>query len=244
MKSRDHIQDEGLGSDNGLPPAAGNQAYTVPEGYFEGLAASVMAKIKLGTETAAVEIAALSPLLAGMSRVMPYSLPEGYFQETLEEIPYLIQEDPDSAILSLVERVTPYEVPQGYFFNLPGEILEKVSVSRTRLTPVVRRRWMRMAVAALVIGLISLGGILYFTGKHNGFDASKPLAQQLKNVSTPELTEFIRAADVSATSSETAKGRSSNKGEVKQLLNDVSDNEVDAFLKQVPSEDEDLSLIN
>ncbi|MES2883136.1 MAG: hypothetical protein V4676_13380, partial [Bacteroidota bacterium] len=62
-------------------------------------------------------------------------------------------------------------------------------------------------------------------------------AGQLKNVSTTELDEFINTANVSSTSTETASNKSN---ELKTLLQDVSDSELDAFLNQVPTDDEDL----
>jgi hypothetical protein len=227
-----------------LSSAADKTPFSVPDGYFEGLATSIMAKIKGAEESASAEINSLSPLLAGISRNMPYVVPANYFQTTIEELPFLTGDDPRSAILSLVERITPYEVPLGYFANLPNQILEKVSQQpKAKIIPVVKRRWMRMAVAAMVTGIIGLSGWFYFS-QHKGFDANKPIAQQLKNVSTKELNEFIKTTDITAASTETARAKTANKTEVEQMLTDVSDKELASFLNQVPSDDEDLLVIN
>lgn len=240
MNNRDNIKDELNGLNSNLP--SNQNPFSVPEGYFNGLAASVMAKIKGQEVSVSQEIAELSPLLAGISRTMPYAVPVNYFQSTIEDLPFLTGEDPQSAILSLVEGVTPYGVPLGYFANLPEQILEKVSASKAKLVPVVRRRWMRLAAAAMITGIIGLSGYFYFSNK-NGFDADKPIAQQLKSVSTKELSEFIKTADITNTSTETA-GVTKASQEVEKMLTDVSDRELEAFLAQIPTDDEDLLLIN
>jgi hypothetical protein len=241
MNNRDNIQDELNGLNSNLPPK--QNPFSVPEGYFEGLAASVMAKIKGREASARGEIAELSPLLAGISRTMPYAVPDGYFQTTIEELPFLTGEDPQSAILSLVERVTPYEVPTGYFANLPGQILERLSAPRAKVVPMAKKGWMRLAAAAMITGIIGLSGYFYFNQKNN-FDADKPIAQQLKNVSTTELSEFIKTADITAASTEMAQTATTSQKEVEKMLTDVSDKELDAFLAQVPTDDEDLLVIN
>jgi hypothetical protein len=244
MNSHNNIEDELRGMNSDLPANPDKNPFSVPEGYFEGLAGSIMAKIKTGEGiTAKEEIASLSPLLASISRSMPYEVPGNYFQSNIDELPYIVGDDPQSAILSLVERVTPYEVPFDYFTNFPGQVLEKVTDRQTRLIPMVRRKWMRLAVAAMVAGIIALTGYFYSLQK-NGFDAEQPIAQQLKNVSTKELSEFIKTADVTAASNSTVHNKPAVVTEVKSMLNGVSDKELDAFLRQVPTDDEDLSAIN
>src|SRR6476660_2455240 len=125
MNSHNNIEDELRGLNSDLPAHPDKNTFSVPEGYFEGLAGSIMAKIK-GVESASAseEIASLSPLLASISRNMPYAFPENYFQSNIDELPYMVGDDPQSAILSLIERVTPYQVPQGYFANFPDKVLE------------------------------------------------------------------------------------------------------------------------
>ena len=244
MNSPNNINDELKDLNSSLSSRPEANPYVVPEGYFEGLAASVMAKIKGGEQSAAEEINSLSPLLAGISRTMPYTVPSAYFQTTLDELPFLTSEDPQSAILALVERVTPYEVPLGYFANLPQQILDKVTEPKAKVVSMAGRKWMRWAVAGVVTGIIGLSGIFYFSQKDKGLDASKPIAQQLKNVSTKELEEFIKTADITATNNETAQTSGKGHTEVRRLLNDVSDKDLESFLNQVPTEDEDLLVIN
>ena len=246
MNSQNNINDELKDLNSGLPSSGDKNPYAVPEGYFEGLAGSILAKIKEQDAPAAAEIASLSPLLAGISRKMPYSLPDQYFDKGLQDLPYLIGEDPHSAILDLVERVTPYTVPTGYFANLPDQVLEKVAVNGTKMVSVSRTgtRWMRWAAAAVVAGIISITGYFYLSHRTGGLDAPQVLAREVKNVSTKELDDFIKTAGLTAASNETAQTTKSGAREVRKLLHDVSDKELDAFLNQLPADDEDLLLIN
>lgn len=56
------------------------QPYKVPDGYFEALPGQMLKLAQsLEEESAGDEITGLSPLLAGLSRKMPMTVPEGYF---------------------------------------------------------------------------------------------------------------------------------------------------------------------
>src|SRR5438270_8274638 len=109
MKDK-NIKDELRDLNSQLPD---NQVpYSIPEGYFEGLAGAVLAKIKGDQgESASDEIGQLSPLLASISRNMPYSFPDNYFQTVDEEIPVLIAEEKESAVLSFIGKTMPYVLP-------------------------------------------------------------------------------------------------------------------------------------
>lgn len=244
MNNRNTIKSELNELNSGLDAHSDATPYSVPEGYFENLAASVLAKIK-GEEpvSASEEIAQLSPLLAGISRNLPYSVPDGFFEDNLEGLKAFTSESEESLVLSFVDRQMPYEVPAGYFANLPEQVLEKLSHRPAKLVP-IRRRWTRLAVTAMLTGLVALSGILYFNNRAshstNEGAASVPVAVQLKKVSTEELNEFIKNAAIDITDDKaqvTAKNRSPKK-ETRQLFNDVSDRELEAFLNQMPTEEE------
>lgn len=244
MNNRNTIKNELNELNSGLDAHLDPTPYSVPEGYFENLAASLLAKVK-GEEpvSASEEIAQLSPLLAGISKELPYSVPDGFFQDTLEGLKAFTSENEESLVLSFADRQMPYEVPAGYFADLPEQVLEKLNHRPAKLVP-MGRRWMRLAVAAVFTGLIALSGILYFNNRAshsiNTGAPSVPVAVQLKKVSTEELNEFIKNTTIDITDDKaqvTAKNRSSKK-ETRQLFNDVSDKELEAFLNQMPTEEE------
>ncbi|MEJ7912687.1 MAG: hypothetical protein WKF70_06000, partial [Chitinophagaceae bacterium] len=67
------------------------------------------------------------------------------------------------------------------------------------------------------------------------------VATSLRDVSDKALEDFVKGADVAAT---TPRIQSAAKAaEVRSLLKDVSDRELEAFLSALPS-DEELILIN
>ena len=80
MKNRITIQEELKELNSQLPLEKGPELYSVPKGYFEGFAASMLEKVKTDKAvTASDELEALAPFLAGISKKMPFTVPEGYF---------------------------------------------------------------------------------------------------------------------------------------------------------------------
>ena len=225
-------QDELRGLNSSLP-SDNKETFSVPDGYFDGLATAVLAKIKsIESKGAAEEIAELSPLLAGLPRKMPYSVPEGFFESSLNDVPVLMSDKEDSAVLTYIGKDLPYSVPDDYFDNLAGQVLAIVAPKRAKVIPIVRRKWMRMATAAMVFGVIGLSGIVYFTGN----DSPKDPMAQIKTASTSDLDAFLKNTDANLLGSTTAQSPSKN-NEVKEMLKNVPDNELNAFLSEVPSDD-------
>ena len=124
MNSRTHISDELRELNSSLPATAIEPVFTVPEGYFEHFAASVLAKLK-AQEPVAVsdELSALSPLLAAIPKKMPYSTPDNYFSELTGGLQSLTNEEVLPTVLRDHSRQMPYEVPAAYFESLPEVIL-------------------------------------------------------------------------------------------------------------------------
>lgn len=244
MSSRKHIQDELRELNSTLPSHVKEPVFSVPEGYFENFAASVLARVKEETAvSAADELASLSPLLAGLSKTMPYDIPQNYFSTLSDDVPALIHQDELPAILAEPPRTNPYEVPAGYFDHLPAQVVAKVTQQQAKVVAFNRTRWMRVATAALIAGAIVISGLVYYNSRPSVDLAAASeawIANQLKNVNNQDLEEFIETAD--ATPAE--QMATNNTSEVRQLLDDVSVKEMDAFLSQIPTDDEELTIIN
>ena len=235
-----NIQDELNSLNSNLPADVNGMPYTVPNGYFEGLAASVMAKIKNADEvSASEEIAQLSTLLAGISRTVPFSVPDHYFSSNIESLPAFTSENEASLVLSFISKEMPYQVPPGYFDGLSHKVLDKVSDrGGARVVPMIKRKWMHIAAAAMVAGIITISGISYFNNNGTETVTKDPVAVELKKATTEELKTFITNTDATVNDNTTVQ----NTAEVKTLLNDVSDKELEAFLDQVPTEDDEFEL--
>src|SRR5258707_799441 len=87
MDSRTTILDE-LKEISPLVATIGHEApYTVPAGYFKGLAGTVLNRIKASSATSPKEeLAFLSPLLNRLEKKSPYSMPAGYFNELPDNV--------------------------------------------------------------------------------------------------------------------------------------------------------------
>lgn len=246
MKTWSNIQDELKELKSSLPAEKVQDAYSVPQGYFEQFAASVLERIKLEEQDESQELENLSPLLASIPRKMPFSVPAGYFESSAGSLPAFTGQEELPEILTGLQGSNPYSVPDGYFESLPDQVLSRVSQPRGRVVS-MRTRWMRVAAAAMVGGIIAISGYFYFAGKQQATpspDVDNPqwVAQKLKNVENQELEEFIKSTDVSAKTPESSRKPSAN-DEVKALLKDVSVQEMQSFLNQLPVE-EDPMLMN
>lgn len=246
MKTWSQIQDELRTLNSSLPSEKPQEAYSVPRNYFEQFAASVLERIKIEEEDETAELKNLSPLLASLARKMPLSLPSGYFESSAASLPAFTGEEELPEILVALKGTDPYSVPNGYFTSLSGEVLARINPPRAKVVS-MNSRWMRALAAAMVGGIIALSGYFYFAG--NGKTTPAPdvnnpqwVAQKLKNVENKELEEFIKSTDISAKTPESPRKPSANV-EVKALLKDVSDKEMESFLNQLPVE-EDPMLLN
>jgi hypothetical protein len=137
-----------------------SSAFEVPEGYFEGFAAQVLGRIRAGGTTGFEDHRTtgsedeLPPIFCRISRVTPYQVPDGYFEEqspllaVLRDKPaYSIPEgyfDELSPVLTVAHDRTTYRVPEGYFAELAERILERV-------VPNVAPNVFRPAAAAKVV---------------------------------------------------------------------------------------------
>ena len=224
--SLNNIQDELKDLNSNLPEKV--NPYTVPQGYFEGLAASVLGKVKDNTISAQDEVGKIAPLLATISRQMPFEIPENYFQSNLEALPYMISQEDFSN--SMATSAMPYEVPTGYFAALPQAILKKVAPQKGRIIS-IKAHWKTFAAAAIITGIIALSGI-----SHLFYNPFKDPIAQVRKASNSEIEAFLTSTGNHLSHNATAQN-SLRKTEVQRMMQNFTDSEVDAFLKQVPEEE-------
>jgi hypothetical protein len=260
MIDQDNIQDELRNLDSGLP-AKSELPFSVPEGYFEGLAGRMLAKVKEQNSSVMEELHTLSPLLAGLSRKNPYSLPDGYFDKNLEDLPFLVKDDAVSPVLKSIGTTMPYTTPKGYFENFPRQVMSKLVGSEAKVVPFFSRTWMRAAVAAVVGGIIFLGGyqLLKTTTQEPAVAQTntKPdttdrlvaknensVVQSIRAASIEELDAFIKAIPLLPAKAQKLRPAGQTSAEVDELLKDISEKEIETFLNQIPTADADLPVID
>jgi hypothetical protein len=75
------------------------------------------------------ELQTISPAVANLSFMQPYTVPAGYF-ETLSDViltRVIAGSGEDSAVMSVAGKAMPFEVPANYFENLSASVLSKLS---------------------------------------------------------------------------------------------------------------------
>lgn len=221
--------------------------FNVPDGYFEGFAQGVLARIKAGAgkqsgsagqeapaapEGVEQELAALCPLLAQVRQIMPYQAPDGYFEEL-------------SPVLIVARGKNPYTVPEEYFRHLPAEIEAKLAAyiskeKEKKLAKIIafggrRTNWWKYSAAAVVAGLIlTIGWLRLHVSGGTGQGTSVDITRNLPKVSDQELQSFL--ADQDTTLAQPAINIATldfNDGDLlKSLLGDVPDGELKQYMEE------------
>ncbi|MBI5859108.1 MAG: hypothetical protein HZB42_15850 [Sphingobacteriales bacterium] len=242
MAQNNNILQELIELNSSLAKFPSQNIYSTPEGYFEGLASQVLNRIKtMQTVSASDEISFLSPLLSNISREMPYSVPAGYFDLLQEKLMAAVRESSDhqtakeelesiSPLLSGLKKEMPYSVPQGYFNSLS----ENAAKKETKVISITHRRWFRYAAAAIVVGIVAITGFILTNNKKESderiFAQVKKDVMKMDEQQKDNLIDFI---DAGMSGKETADVNADSKTkEIKELLRDISDEELKDFQEQ------------
>ena len=254
MKSRDNILNELSLLNSTLTQANPENVYKVPVGYFDGLAENIMSRIKtFNSSNISTELNDLYPELSTISGMSTYTVPAGYFDGLEEKIMQHVRESSDylspqeelntiSPFLGGLKKQNPFTVPSGYF--------EKVSKKKpaVKVLSITSQRWFRYAAAAIVIVTISTAAIFYnikkTIGPANENNAWAKIEKQVKNMSDKEINDFVEFNDAGLTSIENTGLLPVKKEELKELLSDVSDNELKNFLEQTSDGVHDILMLN
>lgn len=211
--------------------------YQVPQGYFDGLSDEVLLKIKADNVSPKEELENLSPLLSSLSKKLPYEAPAGYFSELSEHavagvkaIEFVnVELENLSPTMSSLRSANVYEVPSGYFDSLADNVLKNVRQHRSAKVVSMNfgKKVMRYAVAAVITGLIALGGWLYFAPSTTTSIAS--IENKVKQVSEDEMMNFLENDALIAMESNSAGSEQIDATDMKSMLADVSDEELEQF---------------
>jgi len=256
MTQKENILQELNELKSSLATVTPQNIYTVPVGYFDGLAAQVLNRIKaIDAKNAVEELGYLSPSLINMSRQMPNYVPAGYFEGLAEKAMQLVRESNDyqtakeeletlSPLLSGFKKTMPYSVPEGYFDSLA----EKRNKPVVKVVSITHRKWFRYAAAAVITGVIVLAGFTYLNpGKAVDpvKEPSKWVKKSFKNVDTTVIDAFVKLADEEFTNQTVLATSSIKPEEIKELMKDVSDKEIQDFLDETTvTESSDETMMN
>lgn len=226
------------GEDSPVLPAKKDNPYQVPQGYFDNFAASLLQRIKASeAKSAQEELETLSPLLSGLGKKMPFSTPENFFEELSENavsgakaIDFVnVELENLSPLMSSLKDKQVYEAPAGYFDQLPEQVLQKVKSQPAKVVSMnFTRKVVRYAAAAVVAGLIVTAAWLYIGNGNTG----KNIAG-IEQISDEALESFMESQDVApAETTLLAVNAEINPDDLKEMLVDVSDEELEKYVDQ------------
>jgi hypothetical protein len=198
--------------------------YQVPDGYFDGLAAAILNRIRTEGLSAREELQTLSPLLGGLSKKSPYQVPQGYFET--------------SSLLAELKNKHTYSVPEGYFENLSVNVLNKIHERKPAkvVSMNTSRRLMRYAAAAVVAGVMAVAGWFYFANNSTGnpdtlaANGVEQLSEDSK-ISDEEIAKYLEAETIPVvTAAILPENDEMGASDIKEMLSDVSDDELQQYL--------------
>lgn len=239
MNNRDNILQELQELQSKLATSVPQNTYAVPAGYFEGLSEQVLNRIKaLETQNDFDDLNQVSPPnLASLSKAMPYKVPQGYFEELSEKMLSVLQENNQlsakeelesiSPLLSGLKKEMPFSVPKDYFENT----VQSPAKPEVKIVSITSRKWFRYAAAAVVVGVIAMAGLL--VTNNNNIDPTTNshawVKKSIKKVSTDKLDQFIQLVDEDK-SVENAVATADKNKQIKELVKDIPDSEIQNFL--------------
>lgn len=239
MPNRHHITNELNELQSTLVSLQPGNIYRVPTGYFDNLPEQILYRIK-SIDTVAVtdELAHVSPFLAAVSRKTPYTVPAEYFEQLDHSIAYNIDQssgeelDSISPLLSGLKKQNTFTVPDGYFDQLTTITGKEEVPAETKIISIKsRRKWLQYAAAAVTISFVAISSFFLLNKKDNNSTANidKPavwIEKNMNKVSTEEINAFIQLAD----EEQPNVVQTSYSDEIKNLMKNVSDKEIQDFL--------------
>jgi len=136
MTQKDNILQELQELKSSLVNHTHQNVYTVPAGYFDGLAAQMLKRIKaMEAATAGEELFYLSPVVNNLSKQVPFAVPAGYFEgltgqvlnrvKAMEATTANEELEVLSPLLNNISKEMPYTLPVGYFEGLSLDNITK-----------------------------------------------------------------------------------------------------------------------
>ena len=246
MSTRNDILNELRELDSSLSGFSLINTYQVPAGYFDGFASRMINLVKaMDAVDAREELSLLSTLVNDIDRKIPFAIPANYFnglEKKLMDGVLASESEEDletlSPLLSGLKKNNPYSVPDNYFEGLVNIAKNSEPRKEAKIISISVRKWFRVAAAAVVISFIAVGAFL-FTRKDTVPSVDKSNAwvkKSLNQVSTNDLDQFI---DVSDDQSPVIASVTPGK-EAKELVNNLSDEQIQHFLDDVKETDPDL----
>jgi hypothetical protein len=175
-----------------------------------------------------------------VSSELPFKVPENYFASLSTEILKKVKQQ-DSAnneienelaeiapLLNTISKKQVYTVPQGYFENLEARKESKAKIVMLSKTS----RFIRYAAAAVITGLVALGGIFYANNENNNTTASSNKSfnpQEVNKLSEDEIVDYLKSDPAL---SDVTIGSYEQQNQLIKYTKELTDKEILEFLKE------------
>ena len=124
------------------------------------------------------ELTELAPFLASLPRVVPFRVPDGYFDRLPEALESAIRSA--ESIQHAGPATTGFTVPDGYFESLPLRIQDRIASGRKTARPWALRPVVSLSLAVAVVAVFLLTRQLLWTdGQQNATQAPALTADEI-----------------------------------------------------------------
>lgn len=202
-------------------------SYSVPKNYFENITTEILSKIKNEETTQ-------------FSKTNPYTVPSYYFKNLFSEISKTIKSE-SIAISEEMEMIAPvlntisknnvYAVPNNYFNTLNAS----KSISSSSAKVIRLSSWVKYAVAAIIIGIISITAFTLFTTNNKiatqNSSATINIENELQNFSDDEIIKFLDS-HTNGTDAIAQINAPQEDYNSEELLNNFTEEDIEKYLKE------------
>ncbi|HPI54604.1 MAG TPA: hypothetical protein PLU10_07905 [Chitinophagaceae bacterium] len=160
-----------------------NQAFEVPDGYFEKQDQTILEELEV------------LKITNDWPRVMPFELPSNYFQAFEDSLKTKLNED---LSLPTTSKNGPFQVPAGYFEEFEMNLKAKLNdETKPTILQVKRFKWSTLALAASVLLFVTIGFSLFNSNSVNTTNlASMHQAAKIDNalnaITPQEIDAYIK----------------------------------------------------
>jgi len=208
-----------------------NNPYTVPMGYFDGLAENILEKV-VGRQLPEQNISVL--------KQPSYSVPNGYFEglaNTILAKIYTANQQKNKEVFQELEHIAPllntiskqnvFSVPDGYFSGLRINLPSEKKGAKVIAFGGSMRKWVTYAAAASVLFIVSVTSYLYVNQHVKRTGKSLTIEQRLATLKDEEILNYLKN-DLGDYDFNTATP--AEDPDINHLLINASDAEIERYL--------------
>ncbi|HKG69847.1 MAG TPA: hypothetical protein VKA92_13330 [Segetibacter sp.] len=237
MEKNDYILQELMEISDYMTNISKTNVYSVSPTYFDDLSEEITRKIMLNKERAYNFPPASTP----------YVIPEDYFTNLPGLIfQNVVNHQQLNGVIEEMEAIAPLlnTIDKKQLYSIPPDFFDKMQIPlpemRKRKTKVVSvNRWkifLRISAAAVVTSLLAIG-VYTITGREFNTTRNRNARNEVKNLSNEEIVNFLKnnsSENITSVYKETSK----HVNAIKSSLKEISDTEIQRFLKETGESDE------